>query len=91
MASSAKQATKGEWYAKRAARAASENVTMTIVGPDTFAMEGDSGNAHLVETSGSEATHCTCPDYEHNLTGDQKCKHMIAYEECEYDEVEVTG
>jgi len=74
---------------RRLERARSEHMTLRLVGPNSFTVTGNSGTAHVIDTSGCEATYCTCPDYEHNLTGDEKCKHMIAYEEWEIDEVQV--
>jgi predicted nucleic acid-binding Zn finger protein len=74
---------------KRMKRAESEHMMLRIVGPDSFTVTGDSGNSHVIDTVGTEAVHCTCPDYEHNCSGQEKCKHMIAYEEWEVDEVVV--
>jgi len=71
----------------RRKRAESEHMTLRVIGPNAFTVTGDSGNAHIIDTKGVDATHCTCPDYEHNLSGDERCKHMIAYEEWKIDEV----
>lgn len=73
--------------ADRLERAKSEHMTLRIVGPNSFTVTGDSGNAHVIDTKGVVTTHCTCPDYENNCSGDEKCKHQIAYEEWVIDEV----
>ena len=74
---------------RRLERARNEHMTLRLVGPNSFTVTGDSGTAHVIDTSGCEATYCTCPDYQHNLSGDEKCKHMLAYEEWEVNEVKV--
>lgn len=75
--------------ARRLERARNEHMTLRPIGPNSFTVTGDSGESHVIDTSGCDATYCTCPDYEHNLSGDERCKHMIAYEEWEIDEVTV--
>ena len=74
---------------ERLERARSEHMTLRLVGPNSFTVTGDSGTAHVIDTKGCDATFCTCPDYEQNLSGDEKCKHMLAYEEWEVNEVKV--
>lgn len=72
---------------KRHARAKEEHMTLRAIGPNSFTVTGDSGNSHVIDTDGVDATFCTCPDKEHNLSGNERCKHMIAYEEWLIDEV----
>lgn len=75
--------------ARRLERASNEHMTLTPIGPNSFGVTGDSGSTHVIDTKGVEATFCTCPDYEHNLSGDERCKHMLAYEAWEINEVKV--
>ena len=74
---------------KRRQRARNEHMTLTPIGPNSFGVTGDSGETHVIDTEGCEATFCTCPDKEHNLSGDERCKHMLAYEQWEINEVKV--
>jgi len=76
-----------EAFEKRARRARETYWMMAVTGPNQFAIRGRDSDAHLIETSGMEAIRCSCPDYEHNVGPDGMCKHMIAYEEWEIDEV----
>lgn len=72
---------------KKLQRARDEHIKLKIIGPNAFVVKGDSGQSHVIDTKGVEALYCTCPDYEHNCGKGEKCKHMIAYEEWEVDEV----
>lgn len=66
----------------RAERAKEETMTLTGCEGDMFAISGDSGNVHVVETSGSTAKWCSCPDHQNRKV---RCKHMAAYENWEFD------
>lgn len=50
-----------------------------FVDGDAFGIQSDSGETHVLFTSGSEAYECTCPDWQ-NRQPEGGCKHMIAYE-----------
>lgn len=77
-----------EAYRKRLERARNTSWKAAVAGPNSFAIRGaDSDSAHLVETSGTDALRCSCPDFKHNLGAGGKCKHMLAYEEWNIDEV----
>lgn len=79
-----------EAFERRLERARNTTWKAAIAGPNTFAIRGEnSDSAHLIETEGTDALRCSCPDYEHNVGPDGKCKHMIAYEEWNIDEVMV--
>lgn len=67
---------------RREARARNDHVALVGVFGDDFAFKfGESDDAHVVHTSGTEAVDCTCPDRQHRGV---KCKHMIAYEHWSY-------
>jgi len=76
-----------EKYKSRRARAEKEHIKMQVAGPNAFAMTGDSGRTHLIDTEGMKAVYCTCEDNNQNLSSHEKCKHQIAYEEWLVDEV----
>lgn len=51
---------------------------------DGTKIEPEWGDAHKLETRGSEATDCTCPDSRFR---NAKCYHQIAWEDWTFDEV----
>lgn len=70
--------------ATRTARAEEEHMTLYALYGDEFVIEGDSGNRHVLNTSGSTALECSCGDHQNRSV---RCKHMAAYEEWLIDEV----
>jgi len=76
-----------EKYKSRRARAEKEHMKLEVAGPNCFAITGDSGRTHLIDTEGMDAVFCTCEDNQNNLLPHEQCKHQIAYEEWLIDEV----
>lgn len=74
----------------RSERAARKDVTMIQTDANDTVIKADGGGAHMIETDGSDAVSCSCPDWEHREP-DGGCYHMIAYGEWEIDRVIVGG
>lgn len=64
---------------KRAQRARDQHVTLVGVVEDDYVFDfGGSDETHVVNTSGTDAEMCTCPDYQQRGV---RCKHCAAYED----------
>lgn len=73
--------------ATRSKRAQSEEMSATVISSNEIAVNSEnSDESHIVETRGSEAVSCTCPDFRFSRPKDG-CKHMRAWEDWAIDVV----
>jgi hypothetical protein len=60
-------------FDKRDARALTEYMTTLSMGGGVYSVTTESGSEYRVDTIEGR---CTCPDFEYNLDGEGRCKHL---------------